>query len=55
MSDPRPNPWKDLPEPDSVEKIPPMHPASVKAHESFLRLLKNAVGIYETWLNERRR
>jgi hypothetical protein len=59
MSDDKERPFKmdgvPLPKPDSIEQIPSLHPATVRVNESLLRVVKNVVGIWETWLRERQR
>lgn len=50
----RPN-GPPLPKPDSIETVPPLHPATVKMNEAMLRAAKNVIGIWETWLRERQR
>jgi hypothetical protein len=42
-----------LPKPDSVQTIPPLHPATVKMLRALVRTAKGAIGILESYIEER--
>lgn len=50
--DARPN-GPPLPPPDSIVRLPQLHPATVKLNQGLIRVAKNMIGVWETWLKER--